>query len=189
MVFAAGILFSLLAAGHVFADYSGHVASFKSEENAANFVNSMKTKGQVAYYRKENIPEKGEFFRVYIGRYKTLALAQKSLAKLKKDGAIEFFKIERASGGESQTAAKKIKPATQIPKTSREPAASVDTSNYYSGIEGIVLKNGKVIKGQIISIDENNVLKIRTTQGKILSYSFMKDIKEYILEPEPEPEP
>jgi hypothetical protein len=183
--FAAGILFSLLAAGHVFADYSGHVASFKSEGNAANFVSSMKTKGLVAYYRKENIPEKGEFFRVYIGRYKTLSLAQKSLAKLKKDGEIEFFKIERASEVEAQAAAKKIKPVTQIQKPSPQPASSIDTSSYYSGIEGIVLKNGKVIKGQIISIDENDVLRIRTTGGKILSYSFVKDIKEYILEPEP----
>jgi hypothetical protein len=181
MLFAAGILLSLIVTGHVFADYSGHVASFKSEENAANFVQSMKTKGLVAYYRKENIQEKGEFFRVYIGRYKTLALAQKSLGKLKKDGDIEFFKIERAAELEEQAAVKKTKPVAQIQK----PASSVDTRNYYAGIEGIVLKNGKVIKGRIISIDENDVLKIRTTGGKILSYSFVKDIKEYILEPEP----
>jgi len=54
--------------------------------------------------------------------------------------------------------------------------------NYYKGIKGIVLKNGKVIEGQIISIDDNDVLKIRTKEGKILSYSFMKEVKEYITE-------
>ena len=54
--------------------------------------------------------------------------------------------------------------------------------NYYEGIKGIVLKNGKVIEGQIISIDDNDVLKIRTKEGKILSYSFMKEAKEYIIE-------
>ena len=54
--------------------------------------------------------------------------------------------------------------------------------NYYEGIKGIVLKNGKVIEGQIISIDDNDVLKIRTKEGKILSYSFIKEVKEYITE-------
>jgi hypothetical protein len=54
--------------------------------------------------------------------------------------------------------------------------------HYYEGIKGIVLKNGKVIEGQIISIDYNDVLKIRTKEGKILSYSFMKEVKEYIIE-------
>jgi hypothetical protein len=54
--------------------------------------------------------------------------------------------------------------------------------HYYEGIKGIVLKNGKVIEGQIISIDDNDVLKIQTKEGKILSYSFMKEVKEYITE-------
>jgi len=47
------------------------------------------------------------------------------------------------------------------------------------------LKNGKVIKGQILSV-YNDVLKIRTKEGKILSYSFMNDVKEYITEYEQE---
>ena len=180
MLFVSGILFSLLAAGTVFADYSGHVASFKSEENAVNFVHNMKAKGLIAYFRKENVPEKGKFFRVYIGRYKTLPLAQKALAKLKKDGEIKFFKIERTAGIDAQVTTTKMKSVAPI----RIPSSFIDTRNYYTGIEGIVLKNGKVIKGRIISIDENDVLKICTAEGKILSYSFMKDIKEYILEPE-----
>jgi len=54
--------------------------------------------------------------------------------------------------------------------------------HYYEGIKGIVLNNGKVIEGQIISIDDNDVLKIRTKEGGILSYSFMKEVKEYIIE-------
>ena len=60
-----------------------------------------------------------------------------------------------------------------------EPVVAA-SPNYYEGIKGIVLKNGKVIEGQIISIDDNDVLKIRTKEGKILSYSFMKEVKEYI---------
>ena len=43
------------------------------------------------------------------------------------------------------------------------------------------MKNSDVIKGQIISID-NNMLKIRTKEEKILSYSFMNEVKKYITE-------
>jgi hypothetical protein len=57
----AGILLSLLAASPLFADYSGHVASFKSEDNAVTFVNKMKAKGLVAFYQKEDVPEKENF--------------------------------------------------------------------------------------------------------------------------------
>ena len=57
----AGILFSLLVASNVFADYSGHVASFKSEKNAIMFVHKMKAKGLIAYYQKEDVPGKVNF--------------------------------------------------------------------------------------------------------------------------------
>jgi hypothetical protein len=43
--------------------------------------------------------------------------------------------------------------------------------------------NGRIIKGRIISIDDNDVLKIRTRGGRILSFSFTGDVKEYITEP------
>jgi hypothetical protein len=43
------------------------------------------------------------------------------------------------------------------------------------------LDDGDVIKRQIISIDYD-VLKIRTKEGKLLSYSFMNEVKKYITE-------
>ena len=58
---------------------------------------------------------------------------------------------------------------------------SIYANPLYKGIKGIVLKNGNVIEGQIISND-NDALKIRTKEGKIFSYSFMKEVKEYIRE-------
>jgi len=56
-----------------------------------------------------------------------------------------------------------------------------DTNPLYKGIKGIVLQNGDVILGQIISID-NDVLKIQTKEGKVFSYSFMHEVKKYIRE-------
>ena len=43
------------------------------------------------------------------------------------------------------------------------------------------MENGDVIKEKKISID-NNVLKIRTKEEKILSYSFMNEFEKYITE-------
>ena len=235
-----GILFSLLAASPVYADYSGHVASFKSEKNAIVFVHKMKAKGLVAYYQKEDVPGKGTFYRSYIGGYKTMPLAKKALAKLKESGDIDYFNIQKTAEKKVETVAKKtdavaqkneptqkaenktevvtqknepvqkpedkIAPAEQKKETAPKPestteiatqknelaqkpenktVSSIDTMHYYDGIKGIVLKNGKIIKGQIISIDDNDVLKIRTRKGKILSYSFTKDVKKYITKYEP----
>ncbi|HUN53753.1 MAG TPA: SPOR domain-containing protein [Smithella sp.] len=323
VLLATGILFIVLTSSLAFAEYTGHVASFKSEKNAIVFVHKMKAKGLVAYYRKENVPGKGEFYRTYIGEYKTMPLAQKALTKLKKSGVIDYFHIQEKTekSGEIATSKPKItaqasepalnpekktetteqtsesaqksesktevstqnneptqkteeKTETVVPKTEpaqkpvsktetpaqtnepvqrpekktetteqtsesaqksesktevsaqnneptqkteektetvvpkTEPAqkpvsktetaaqtnepvkkteskttSSVDTRHYYDSVKGIVLKDGRVIKGRIISIDENDVLKIRTRTGRILSFSFTKDVKEYITEP------
>jgi len=72
-----------------------------------------------------------------------------------------------------------VAPKVEEPVAPKEAVVAA-SPNYYEGIKGIVLKNGKVIEGQIISIDDNDVLKIRTKEGKILSYFFIKEVKEYI---------
>ena len=175
---------TIAASSPFFAAYSGHVASFKSEDNAVIFVEKMKAKGLVAFYQKEHVPGKGEFYRLYIGRYKTLPLADKALTKLKKAGEIDSFQIQKMAreNGEIVTnvmdiGAQKNEPAQ---KPENKTAPFIDTRNYYEGIKGIVLKNGKVVKGQIISVYDD-VLKIRTKHGKILSYPFMK-VEKYITE-------
>jgi hypothetical protein len=222
-VILTGMLFLLLAVSPAFADYSGHVASFKSKKNVVTFVNKMKTKGFDAYYQKDDVPGKGEFYRAYIGGFKTLPLAQKALTKLKKSGDIDYFHIQETSEKNNEIVKKETEITTQenesaqesenktgiiikqdepalkpegkmetaaqgnepVQETESKNPTSIDTSKYYSGIKGIILTNGKVIKGKILSIDSNDVLKIRTIDGEILSFSFMKDIKNYITEPEP----
>jgi hypothetical protein len=175
---------AVVAPSHLFAAYSGHVASFKREGNAVIFVNKMKAKGLVAFYQKENIPGKGELYRAYIGRYKTRLLARKALTKLKKAGKINFFQIHKMAGKNGGIMTKEMRLEAQknepVPKQKNKTAPSINTQHYYKGIKGIVLKNGRVVKGQIISV-YNDVLKIRTKRGKVLSYSFMK-VKEYITE-------
>ena len=57
-------------------------------------------------------------------------------------------------------------------------APTVDNSRLYSNIKGIYLKNGQYVEGQVLNI-ENEILKIRTIDNKILSYHFIKDIKKF----------
>jgi hypothetical protein len=145
----------------------------------------MKAKGLVAFYQKEDVPEKGIFYRAYIGKYKTRQFASKALAKLKKSGKIDYFQIKKTAVKNGKIVTKEMDLGAQKNEPARKQknknVPPIDTHNYYKGIKGIVLKNGKVIKGQIISIDDNDVLTIRTKHGKILSYSFMKVLK-YITE-------
>jgi len=144
----------------------------------------MKAKGLVAFYQKEDVSGQGAFYRSYIGRYKTLPLARKALTKLKKSGEINFFQIEKMAEKYGKVVTKEMEIGAQnnepAQKQKNKTASSIDTRNYYKGINGIVLKDGKVVKGQIISVYDD-VLKIRTKRGKILSYSFMK-VKEYITQ-------
>ena len=51
----------------------------------------------------------------------------------------------------------------------------------YRGIKGIVLTNGNVIEGQILSWNPDTV-KIRTKEGKVLSYDFKKEVQRFITE-------
>jgi hypothetical protein len=69
-----------------------------------------------------------------------------------------------------------------IPKStvaSQESAVVAD--QLYKGIKGIVLYDGKVIEGQIISMNAE-IVKIRTKDGNIWSYSFIKEVECFIHE-------
>ena len=58
----------------------------------------------------------------------------------------------------------------------------VDSERHYKvigGLRGVELKDGSVIEGQVISFS-GDIVKIRTKDGKILTYSFMKEVKMFI---------
>jgi hypothetical protein len=76
--------------------------------------------------------------------------------------------VTKSMEKQSQTSMDKAKP-------------SVDAGQRYRGIKGIVLVNGNKIEGQIISMDPDKI-KIRTKEGKILSYDFKKEVENFIHE-------
>jgi hypothetical protein len=67
---------------------------------------------------------------------------------------------------------------TPKPTTASQESASV-ADQRYKGIKGIVLQDGTVTEGQIIIMNAE-IVKIRTKDGNILSYSFIKEV-EYII--------
>jgi tetratricopeptide (TPR) repeat protein len=124
----------LFTANPLFADYSGHVASFKNEKNAVKFVAGMKAKGLVAFYKKVDVPERGELYRSYIGKYKTRLQARKALAKLKKAGVIDFFQIQKTAAKDGDVVVKKMETRVQKVKPARQkPVASKETIYPASG--------------------------------------------------------
>jgi cell division septation protein DedD len=174
----------VVAPSLLFTAYYGHVESFKSEDKAVIFVNKMKAKGFVAFYQKEDVPREGKFYRAYVDRYKNRPHAHKALTKLKKSGEIDFSQIKKTAGEKGEIVKKKMELGTQKKELAQKPEnktiPSNETQHYYEGIKGIVLTNGEVIEGQIIGVYDD-VLKIRSKDGKFFSFSFMK-VKEYITE-------
>ncbi|MFC1858525.1 DUF1566 domain-containing protein [Thermodesulfobacteriota bacterium] len=95
------ILFLHLAAGFETATgtelvyYSIHVASFASLKNTNEFVNSLKNKGKIVFWKEADVPGKGLFYRVYIGKYDDLAEAEAFWKNLKQEGAVSYHGIHR----------------------------------------------------------------------------------------------
>lgn len=86
--------------------YSIHFASFKNLENANRQVNSLKEKGKMVFWNETDVPGKGMFYRVYLGRYNKREDAVAFWEKLNRLGAVSYFGVHRfteiddsASGG------------------------------------------------------------------------------------------
>lgn len=90
------MLLLIMCTGAVNADsteeiyYSIHVQSFKDLTNANRYVNSLKNKGKIVFWKKAEVPGRGNFFRVYLGKYKTKAEALEVWEKLKEEGAVSY---------------------------------------------------------------------------------------------------
>ena len=74
---------------------------------------------------------------------------------------------------------------TSPDKTQQKPVKNVelstDADDPYKGIKAIVLKNGNVIEGKILSMDPD-IVKIRTKDGKVSSYSFKNEVQTFITQ-------
>lgn len=97
-------IFALVATALIFAAgadgaqqyyYSIHFSSFKNLENANRQVNSLQEKGKMVFWKKTDVPGKGLYYRVYLGRYDKIDDAVAFWEKLNKIGAVGYFGIHR----------------------------------------------------------------------------------------------
>jgi hypothetical protein len=72
-------------------------------------------------------------------------------------------------------------PVKQTPMPVERIKPSIKEEQNYKGIMGIALMNGKIIEGQVVSMN-TDIIKIRTKDGIVLSYDFKKDVKNLIME-------
>ncbi|MEW6672888.1 MAG: DUF1566 domain-containing protein [Thermodesulfobacteriota bacterium] len=73
--------------------YSIHLASFQHLQNANRQVNSLQEKGKLVFWKEVDIPGKGIFYRVFLGRYPTREEAVRFWEKLNQEGAVSYFGI------------------------------------------------------------------------------------------------
>lgn len=75
--------------------YSIHLESFKNIKNANSYVNALKNKGKLLFWKKTDIPGKGLFYRVYIGKYDNQSEAVEFWKKLKEEAAVSYFGVHK----------------------------------------------------------------------------------------------
>jgi hypothetical protein len=95
--------------------YSIHLASFKKLKNANNFVNAMTNKGKLLFWKKTDVPGKGVYYRVFLGKYETRDQAVEFWNKLNEEGSVEYFGIyefyeEEGFGSEGETSTVTLSP-------------------------------------------------------------------------------
>jgi len=73
--------------------YTIHLASFKELQNANDYVNAMTNKGKTIFWKKADVPGKGKYYRVYMGKYKNRDEAVEFWKILKEEGAVSYFGV------------------------------------------------------------------------------------------------
>ena len=73
--------------------YSIHLASFQYLQNANRQINSLQEKGKLVFWKEVDIPGKGIFYRVFLGKYTTREEAVAFWEKLKQEGAVSYFGV------------------------------------------------------------------------------------------------
>lgn len=137
---SAIFIFAAAAEGAEQFYYSIHFASFKNLENANRQVNSLQEKGKMVFWMKTDVPGKGLYYRVYLGRYDRRGDAVAFWEKLNKIGAVGYFGIHRFNEkGEFQNKISSAKiSAPAKPHAERAPQIPPAKSRFIDNMDGTV---------------------------------------------------
>jgi tetratricopeptide (TPR) repeat protein len=75
--------------------YGLHVSSFRKLSSAEKEIERLAEEGVYAWWKKTQVPNKGEWFRVYIGEEESKSEAENMGQMLKSSGTIDSFMIRR----------------------------------------------------------------------------------------------
>jgi cell division protein FtsN len=75
--------------------YSLHVGSFKKSASAVKWAAQLTAMGHVAWSERVTLPRKGDWYRVYLGKYIDNGEAAQLGKKLKDAGIINYFAIHK----------------------------------------------------------------------------------------------
>jgi hypothetical protein len=116
--------------------YTIHLASFKELQNANNFVNAMTNKGKIIFWKKTDVPGKGEYYRVYLGKYENRDEAIEFWKTLKEEGAVSYFGVHEFREEATSETADEIPAVTELEETDMIQASIPGTG------EGRFVDNG-----------------------------------------------
>jgi hypothetical protein len=108
--------------------YYLHVSSYQKETLANKDVEQLKKKGYTAIARREKIPNKGYWYRVYVGPFSAHMEAYLKAKELKKKKIVDYAAIQKKSapiGGDLATA---TAVATTTSKPSKTTSEAVKTT-------------------------------------------------------------
>ena len=118
--------------------YSIHLASFKYLQNANRHVNSLQQKGKLVFWKEVDIPGKGIFYRVFLGKYTTREEAVRFWEKLNQEGAVSYFGVYEFK----ETVASLKPPEAPIEKPAPPVKAPLETkaapSRFVDNLDGTV---------------------------------------------------
>ena len=75
--------------------YTLHIQSFKNAAPAKSSAEMLTGKGYYTWWEKATIPDKGEWYRVYLGKQENKAEASALGKKLKAAGIIDYYAVHR----------------------------------------------------------------------------------------------
>jgi hypothetical protein len=99
--------------------YYLHVSSYQKETLANKDVEQLKKKGYTAIARREKIPNKGYWYRVYVGPFSAHMEAYLKAKELKKKKIVDYAAIQKKSAPIGGDLAKATAVATTTSKASK----------------------------------------------------------------------
>ncbi len=79
--------------------YSIRIGAFKTKSYAVSAVKKLTESGHDAFLMHETVKNKGDYFRVYLERYRSQKTAQKEAQKFKQQGLISYYYIKNFKEG------------------------------------------------------------------------------------------